>query len=95
MQFQTKEILSEKNVFFGFLPQTSKNKIKTLKSHILCRNFVLILIAYVILVIGFFCKLPLILLKTLKNMSFKKFLRKNYVVVIFIIFYLFFYETIK
>ena len=42
MQLQRKEILSEKkNVFFGFLPPTNENKIKTLKKSIFRQKFCL------------------------------------------------------
>ena len=51
---EKRNIVGKKNVYFGFLPPTNENKIKTLKSHFLGRNLVFIQIAYMILVKGSF-----------------------------------------
>ena len=42
---EKRNIVRKKNVYFGFLPPTNENKIKTLKSHFLGSIFVFIQIA--------------------------------------------------
>ena len=93
--FREKKYCRKKNVFFGFLPPTNENKIKILKKSLFRQKFFLYKIAYIILVKGGFVKMPLLLLKTLKNTPFIKFLRKKYKVVIFIVFCYFFIKTMK
>ena len=78
MQFYTKKVLSRKRMyFFVFFHQQMKIRKKHWKNHILGRIFFFIQIAYIILVKGGWFKIPLILLKKLKNTSFMKFLRKK------------------
>ena len=48
--FREKKYYPKKNIYFGFLPPTNKNKIKTLKKSLFRQNFVFIQIAYIILV---------------------------------------------
>ena len=48
--FREKKYCRKKEFIFWFPPPTNKNKIKTLKSHFLGRNFVYIQIAYIIFV---------------------------------------------
>ena len=71
-------MLRKRMYFFGFIPPKMKIR-KKRKSHFLCRIFFFIQIAYIILSKKkkVLFKIPLILLKTLKNRSFMNFFRKK------------------
>ena len=56
--------------FFGFLSPRKENVKKTLKRSLLGRIFFFIQIAYIIHVKEVLCKMPLILLKTEKNVFY-------------------------
>ena len=75
--FREKKYYPKKKVFFDYLPPTNKNKIKTLKKSLFRQKFCLYTnCIYYTCKKKVLCKMPLILLKTLKN----------YIVLIFSVF---------
>ena len=90
---EKRNIVAKRNVFFVFHPPTNENKIKTLKKSLFRRKFCFYTHMHEYLSKGVLCKMPIILLKTLKNTSFMNLLRKKYIIRIIIIFLLLFCES--